>query len=82
MSQITEAEIAKVVEAILLDIPSGQATFAQLIAEIPNRISLSKEDLAPSQTRSGEAVWEQRVRNITSQKSLLETLFVKAGSFQ
>lgn len=69
MSRITEAEIADVVEAILADRPNGEATIAQLIAEIPNRIRLSAEDLAPSPTRRNEAIWEQQVRNITSHKA-------------
>jgi hypothetical protein len=69
MSRITEAEIADIVEAILADRPNGEATIAELIEEIPNRVALSAEDLAPSLTRSGEALWEQQVRNITSHKA-------------
>ncbi|MGH9725702.1 MAG: hypothetical protein ACRD41_11605 [Candidatus Acidiferrales bacterium] len=69
MSRITESEIAEIVEAILADRPNGEATIAQLVDEIPNRVTLSAEDLAPSQTRRGEAMWEQQVRNITSHKA-------------
>lgn len=69
MSRVTEGEIADVVEAILADRPNGEASIAQLIAEIPNRIRLSAEDLAPSLTRRNEAIWEQQVRNITSHKA-------------
>lgn len=68
MSRITEAEIAEIVQDILVDRPNGEATIAELIEEIPNRVSLSKDDLAPSPTRHGEAIWEQQVRNITSHK--------------
>ncbi len=68
MSRITEAEIADLVEAILKVTPAQQATIAQLIAEIPEHVTLSLEDLAPSPTRPNEAVWEQQVRNITSHK--------------
>jgi len=68
MSRITEAEIADLVVAILGATPEKQATIAQLIAEIPEHVTLSEEDLAPSTTRNGEAVWEQQVRNITSHK--------------
>lgn len=67
MARITEAEIAEIVVAILEE-GSGEATIAELIAEIPNRVTLSAEDLAPSPTRPGEALWEQQVRNITSHK--------------
>jgi hypothetical protein len=68
MSRITEAEVAEIVEDILSDRPNGEATIAQLIDEIPNRVTLSAEDLAKSPTRPNEAVWEQQVRNITSHK--------------
>jgi hypothetical protein len=69
MSRITEAEIADVVEDILSEWPNNEATIAELITEIPNRIALSAGDLAPSPTRNGEAIWEQQVRNITSHKA-------------
>jgi hypothetical protein len=69
MSRITEAEIADIVEAILAERPNGEATIAQLVHEIPNRVTLSAEDLAPSPTRRNETIWEQQVRNITSHKA-------------
>lgn len=69
MSRVTEAEVAEAVEAILQDRSSGRATIKELVGEIPNRISLSQEDLAQSQTRPNEALWEQQVRNITSHKA-------------
>lgn len=69
MSRITEAEIADLVEAILADRPNEEATIAELVDEIPNRVILSAEDLALSPTRNGEAIWEQQVRNITSHKA-------------
>jgi hypothetical protein len=69
MSRITEAEIADIVEAILAERPNGEATIAELVDEIPNRVTLSVDDLAPSPTRNGEAIWEQQVRNITSHKA-------------
>ena len=69
MAQITEGEIADIVEQILRDRPTGQASFAELVREIPLHVQLSADDLAPSPTRSGEAIWEQRVRNITSHKA-------------
>jgi hypothetical protein len=68
MARITEAEIAKVVEQILRDRPDGRAMIADLIDAIPNRVTLSPEDLAQSPTRANERVWEQQVRNITSHK--------------
>ncbi|MGM4963972.1 hypothetical protein AB7714_10735 [Tardiphaga sp. 1201_B9_N1_1] len=69
MSRITEAEIAKIVETILEGTTTGEATIGQLVAEIPEHVTLSAEDLAPSPTRPNEAIWEQQVRNITSHKN-------------
>ena len=68
MARITEFEIADIVVAILEDSPTTEATIAELVAEIPNRVVLSAEDLAPSPTRRSEAIWEQQVRNIASHK--------------
>jgi glycine cleavage system pyridoxal-binding protein P len=63
-----ENEFAELILQILKEKPSGQASFSELIKEIPRRISLTEEDKKPSGTRLGEKMWEQRVRNITSHK--------------
>jgi hypothetical protein len=68
MARITESEIADIVEAILNERPNGEASIAELIDEIPNRVTLSAEDLAKSPTRLNEPMWHQQVRNITSHK--------------
>jgi hypothetical protein len=68
MPRKTESEIADAVIAILCDRPHGRATIADIIAEIPERVNLSPEDLAQSPTRQNEKVWQQQVRNITSHK--------------
>ncbi|WP_152621133.1 hypothetical protein [Bradyrhizobium japonicum] len=69
MSRVTEAEVAEAAVKVLTDRASGRATIKELVEEIPNYLTLSAEDLAPSQTRQGEALWEQQVRNITSHKA-------------
>jgi hypothetical protein len=69
MSRITESEIAEIVEAYLNEKSSGQASIQELVRVIPDRVTLSAEDLAQSTTRKNEAVFEQQVRNITSHKS-------------
>lgn len=68
MSRITESEIAEVIVEYLTEKTSGRANIQELVREIPDRVSLSAEDLAPSPTRNNEAIWEQQVRNITSHK--------------
>lgn len=65
----TESELAEVVVKILQKTPSGQASYAELVEEIPNHINLTAADLVQSTTRPNEAVWEQRLRNITSHKT-------------
>lgn len=69
MSRVTEAEVAEAAIKVLTDRATGRATIKELIEEIPNSLTLSTEDLAPSPTRPGEALWEQQVRNITSHKA-------------
>ena len=68
MSRITEAEIAEITIDYLKEKSNGRASIKELVREIPNRVSLSPEDLKQSITRPNEAMWEQQVRNITSHK--------------
>lgn len=69
MSRVTETEVANAVEAILKSRTSGRASIKELVAEIPNHLKLSADDLKQSETRQNEAIWEQQVRNITSHKA-------------
>jgi hypothetical protein len=68
MSRITENEIAEIIEAYLKEKSSGRASIKELVRVIPERVTLSEDDLAQSTTRPNEAVFEQQVRNITSHK--------------
>jgi hypothetical protein len=43
MSRVAEAEVAEAVEAILQDSSSGRATIQELVAEIPERLTLSED---------------------------------------
>lgn len=65
-----EAEISEAVLRILATMPNGEATIQQLIKRIPSLINLTDGDLAQSETRQNEAVWEQIVRNIVSHKKV------------
>lgn len=65
----TERQLSQAVEDILVNRPNGEASIAVLIREIPKVIDLTDADYRPSLTRSGESMWEQRVRNITSHKN-------------
>jgi hypothetical protein len=68
MSRIAETEIAEIIEAYLKEKTNAQASIKELVRAIPDRVTLSQEDLAQSTTRRNEALWEQQVRNITSHK--------------
>ena len=63
-----EPEIAEAVLQILAQMPNGEATIQQLVKRVPQLIKLTSGDLAQSETRVNEAVWEQIVRNIVSHK--------------
>ena len=67
-NRVTESELSQIVLQILADSSNGEATVAQLKKEIPKRIQLSDADRQDSETRPGEELWEQQVRNITSHK--------------
>ncbi|WP_173088974.1 hypothetical protein [Devosia sp. 1635] len=62
----TEAEISEAVVKILKASKSGEAKLSALKKLIPTVIPLSNDDLAQSDTRPNEPVWEQRLRNIKS----------------
>jgi hypothetical protein len=69
MPRVTEAEIAEAIEDYLKEKTSGQASIKELVRVIPERITLSEQDMTQSTTRPNEALWEQQVRNITSHKA-------------
>lgn len=66
--RVTEHEVADAVIRYLSD-RGGEATIAELVEGLPNYLSLSDADRQPSETRSGEALWEQQVRNIISHRN-------------
>jgi len=49
--------------------PGGTATIPRIKKELPTYLALSEEDRAPSQTRHGEEMWEQQVRNLVSHRA-------------
>jgi len=67
-NRTSEGDIGKAVLIILAQSPNGEASIAELRAEVPNHVNLTADDRASSQTRTGEELWEQIVRNITSHK--------------
>ena len=62
----TENEIARAVLRILAATASGDATISYIRNRIPDYVNLTESDRRPSETRKGEEVWEQQVRNIRS----------------
>lgn len=61
-----EAQMAPIVLKILQASPTGIMSIDAIITQVPNFTTLTSGDLKPSQTREGEALWEQIVRNIRS----------------
>lgn len=81
MTKKTEDEISIATAKYLGTRPENQATYAEIIADLPNGfILLTQEDLEASPTRENEAKWEQIVRNITSHKDSPNN-FINRGYF-
>ena len=76
--RVTEDDIAVAVVKIAAKQIDKVATFDILRNEIPGQVALSTEDRAPSETREGEELWEQLVRNIKSH-SEVEGNFIYEG---
>jgi hypothetical protein len=74
----TETDIAVAVMRYLATLPSGEAQIAQIRRQLPKVIALSDEDREESETRAGEEVWEQQVRNIVSHRDT-EGNFIAEG---
>lgn len=68
MVKISEHAIGEAALKVLATCPGGTATIRVLKERIPNHVNFSAEDLRPSPTCSGEAMWEQQVRNLVSHR--------------
>ena len=79
MPRKTEAEIADAMVAILRDRSSGHATIADLIDEIPNRLTLSPEDLAQRPLGRMRKSGSSKCAILRRTKTLRATPSVKAG---
>jgi hypothetical protein len=66
----SEFEISKAVLRILATMPNGEATTLQLKRRVREEVKLTDDDRKPSDTRDGEEMWEQIVRNIVSHKKV------------
>lgn len=61
-----ESEIALAVMRIASAQRNDVATFSRAKKEVPNLVNLDRQNLALSQTRRGEPMWYQLIRNIQS----------------
>ena len=64
--EITEEAVAIVVVQIASEQSNGIASYDRIRQELPGRYRLSASDVTQSVTRSNEAAWEQKIRNIKS----------------
>lgn len=76
-----ENEIAVAVMRIAASQANGIATFPRAKREVPNLVTLTTQNLAPSTTRNGEPMWHQLLRNIKSHYSA-DTNFIFLGYLQ
>lgn len=66
MTKTSEPALGKAVMDVLATQPNYEASVRTLIEHVPSHLTLTAEDHLPSGTRSGEEMWEQRVRNLKS----------------
>lgn len=66
LNRTSEARIGEAVLRILAMSPNGEATISNLRRRIPHFLNLTDLDRQLSETRTGEEVWEQLVRNLVS----------------
>lgn len=69
MARTTEARFGRAVLEILAGRPDGTASILTLKKLIPQHLNLTDDDRAASQTRAGEPLWHQSVRNLVSHKN-------------
>lgn len=62
----TEFEMSIAVSRILRDTPGGWMNLEELRHQVPGYIELTEGDRTLSDTRPGESLWEQLLRNIQS----------------
>ena len=79
-NRTTEAEFSEAILQILAKTGSGKAQYSALTAMLPSKIALTAEDRVQSDERPNEELWEQRVRNITSHKTV-EGNYIAEGYF-
>ena len=78
MNRTSEHDISIAVLGIADSRPDGVVTFKRAYSEIPTLINLSAGDLAVSDKRPNEAMWQQLVRNIKSHHTSEEN-FINLG---
>ncbi|MGK9052130.1 hypothetical protein [Neorhizobium petrolearium] len=69
LGRTTENEIAEAVLTVLSLRTSGRGRFEDLFRVLPKVLELTSQDLERSESRPGEFMWQQRLRNITSHKA-------------
>lgn len=68
MGRVSEVEVALATMQYLNTLPDREATIDAIIEVLPNYLTLGDADRSDSETRPGEQLWEQQVRNIVSHK--------------
>ena len=66
LARVRENEIAFAITRIAATQSTGIATLARCKKEIPDLVKLSNADWKESETRPGEPLWHQLIRNIKS----------------
>lgn len=81
MTRASENDVALAILQIAKGQPNKICTFNQARNDVSNYINFSAEDLAMSQTRPGEPLWHQLIRNIQSHHDA-DGNFINSGYLQ
>lgn len=68
MPRVSETDVAIAVVKYLNGLPGHTATIQQIKRALPGFLNLTAADRKQSETRPGEELWEQQVRNIVSHR--------------
>lgn len=69
VNRVSETEVGRATLWVLVHMPGGEGTVRQALEELGDVLDLSVADRAASQTRRGEELWEQQVRNLVSHRT-------------
>lgn len=75
--KLTEADVNLAVLQVLAHSPNGRADVRSIVKAFPQYVKLEAVDKVRSDTRPGEELWEQQVRNLKSHDKTPGNIFAE-----